>query len=131
MTPEIAALAAALLLQVAQFAHYAVVANREMGTGYTMGPRDAPPERDMSEGTARLRRAFENHFEGLVLFMGAVTVVTLAGQATPVTAALAWIYVAARVLYVPAYALGLRPWRSIVWFIGFLATIFMTLAALI
>ena len=30
-----------------------------------------------------------------------------------------------------SYALGLRPWRSAIWFVGFLATITMLIAALI
>jgi uncharacterized MAPEG superfamily protein len=32
---------------------------------------------------------------------------------------------------VPAYAMGLRPYRSLIWSIGFLATLLMLLAALI
>ena len=131
MTPELAALAAAVLLQAVQFALYAVPANREVGPGYTMSARDRPPSRGMSERTARLGRAMDNHFEGLILFTAAVTVVTLSNQSTAFTAALAWLYVAARVLYVPAYALGWRPGRSIIWIAGFLATIFMILASLI
>ena len=31
---------------------------------------------------------------------------------------------------VPAYALGLRPWRSVIWFVGFLATLTLLIAAL-
>ena len=78
----------------------------------------------------RLRRAFVNHFEGLILFTLAVVVVTLGGQSSGVTAACAWVYLAARVLYVPAYALGWSPWRSAIWGVGFLATMAMILTAL-
>ena len=46
------------------------------------------------------------------------------------TAACAWAYLAARVLYVPAYALGWSPGRSIIFGVGFLATMVMILAAL-
>ena len=131
MTPELTALAAAVLLQALQFVLYAVPANREIGPGYTMSARDRPPSREMSERTARLGRAMDNHFEGLTLFTAAVAVVTLSGAASALTAALAWAYVAARILYVPAYALGLRPWRSVVWMVGFGATVAMVLAALL
>jgi uncharacterized MAPEG superfamily protein len=44
---------------------------------------------------------------------------------------MAWAYLAARILYVPAYAMGLVPWRSVVWFVGFGATVAMILAALL
>jgi uncharacterized MAPEG superfamily protein len=33
------------------------------------------------------------------------------------------------VLYVPAYAFGLVPWRSVIWLVGFLATLAMIAAA--
>jgi uncharacterized MAPEG superfamily protein len=72
-----------------------------------------------------------NHFEALILFTIAVVVVTLGAQSTPFTAACAWIYLVARVLYVPAYAFGWVPWRSLIWFVGFAATLAMILAALI
>ena len=131
MTPELTALALAGLLQAAQFVLFAVPANIELGTGYTSSARDRPPSKPMSPVTARLQRALNNHFEGLILFTLAVVVVTLGQQSTAVTQTAAWVYLAARILYVPAYALGLRPWRSVVWFIGFLATLTTIFAALI
>jgi uncharacterized MAPEG superfamily protein len=130
MTPELTVLALAFLLQVVQFTLYAVPANRELGTGYTSSARDRDPSRPMSERTARLGRAFDNHFEALILFTIAVVVVTVSGQASAFTAACAWVYLAARILYIPAYALGWRPGRSLIWFGGLLAMLAMVLAAL-
>lgn len=131
MTPELTALALAGLLQAAQFTLFAVPANMELGIGYTSSARDRPPTKPMSQTTARLQRALTNHFEGLILFTLAVVVVTLGQQSTATTQYAAWVYLGARVLYIPAYALGLRPWRSVVWSIGFLATLTMIVAALI
>ena len=131
MTPELTALALAALLQGAQFVLYAVGANRELGPGYTMSARDRPPSRPMSETTARLGRAMDNHFEGLILFAIAVIVVTLSGASSALTGACAWAYLIARVLYVLAYALGWRPWRSVIWMVGFGATYLMIGAALL
>ncbi|WP_102107707.1 MAPEG family protein [Oceaniglobus roseus] len=131
MTPELTALTLAALLQALQFALYAVPANRELGPGYTMSARDRPPSREMSAVTARLGRALANHFEGLILFGIAVGVTQMSGQNTALTAACGWTYLAARVLYIPAYALGWRPWRSLIWAVGFFATVLMLLAALI
>lgn len=131
MTPELTVLALAALLQALQFLIYAVPANRELGPGYTMSARDRPPSREMSPLTGRLGRAMSNHFEGLILFTIAVLVVTLGNQATGFTAACAWVYLAARVAYIPAYAFDMRPWRSLVWAIGFFATLSMILAALV
>jgi uncharacterized MAPEG superfamily protein len=131
MTPELTALALAGLLQAAQFTVFAIPANKELGVGYTSSPRDRPPSRPMSTVTGRLQRALNNHFEGLILFTLAVVVVTLGDQSTAVTQYAAWTYLAARVLYIPAYAFGWRPWRSAIWSVGFFATLTMIVAALI
>lgn len=131
MTPELTALTLAALLQAVQFLLYATPANLELGTRYTSSPRDTPPPRQMSKTTARLQRAMNNHFEGLILFTIAVVVVTLGNQSSPVTVACGWTYLVARILYVPAYALGLSPWRSAIWGVGFFATLIMLVAALI
>jgi len=136
MTPELTVLALAGLLQIVQFLLMAVPANMELGAGKTASPRD--PERmggktmleQLSPKTGRLARALNNHFEGLILFTLAVVVVTLSDQSTALTAGCAWAYLAARILYVPAYYFGWTPGRSIIWFVGFGATIAMILAAL-
>ena len=131
MTPELTALTLAALLQMAQFILYAVPANMELGPKYTGGSRDFPPDTPLSKRTARLGRALSNHFEGLILFGIAATVITVSGQSTGFTAACAWIYLGARILYVPAYAFGLNPWRSVIWGCGFFATLAMLIAALV
>ena len=130
MTAELTVLALALLLQGLQFVLYAVPANRELGPGYTMSARDREPSRSMSDRTARLGRAMDNHFEGLILFTGAVVLVTVSGQSNAFTALCAWAYLIARIAYIPAYALGWRPWRSFIWMAGFAATYLMILSTL-
>ena len=131
MTPELTALTLAALLQVVQYVLYAVPANLELGPGYTMSARDREPSKQMSDRTARLGRAMDNHFEGLILFTIACVVITLAGNSSWFTTACAFTYLGARILYIPAYALGLRPWRSYIWALGFFATLLMLLAALL
>jgi uncharacterized MAPEG superfamily protein len=131
MTPELTALALAGLLQAVQLTVFATPANLELTPAYTTSPRDTPPPRPMSRVTARLQRALNNHFEALILFTLAVVVVTLGGQSTPLTQTCAWIYLAARVLYIPAYAFGWSPWRSAIWGVGFFATMTMIIAALL
>ena len=131
MTPELTVLTLAALLQVVQFALYAVPANMELGPGYTTSARDREPSRQMSDRTARLGRAMDNHFEGLILFTIACVVIAVSGQSTGFTAACAWAYLIARIAYIPAYYLGLRPWRSLIWMVGFAATALMYLAALL
>jgi uncharacterized MAPEG superfamily protein len=129
MTAELTALACAALLQVVQFAAYSITAQLQVGTAYAASPRDEP--RELTGVAGRLQRALDNHFEGLIMFTIAVIVVTLSDGSTAVTQMAAWVYLGARVLYVPAYALGWAPWRSLIWFVGFLATLLMLVLALL
>ncbi|WP_306045721.1 MAPEG family protein [Nioella sp. MMSF_3534] len=136
MTPELTTLALAALWQVVQIALMAIPANLELGTAKTLSPRDpdrlgTPLMDQVSPRTGRLHRAMTNHFEGLILFTIAVVVVTLGEASSSLTAACAWIYLAARILYVPAYAFGWVPWRSLLWAVGLGATVLMLVAALI
>ncbi len=134
MTPELTALALAILLQAAQFCLMAIPANLELGPGKTLSPRD--PDRlgkpildQVSTKTGRLIRAMNNHFEALILFTATVAVISLADKNTGFSAICAWTYLGARILYVPAYYFGLTPWRSLIWFVGFTATMLMLLSA--
>ena len=131
MPAELTALTLAALLQVVQYALYAIPANRDLGMGYTSSARDRAPSRQLSVLSGRMQRAFNNHFEGLILFTIAVLVVTLSHQSTPTTQFAAYSYLVARIAYIPAYAFGWRPWRSAIWAVGFFATLTMLVAALI
>ncbi len=129
MTTELTALALAGILQLAQLLIYVIAGDRQIGLKTAMGNRDDKPE--LTGIPARLQRAYNNHFESLALFTIAVVVVTLSNQSTPLTQTCAWVYLAARALYVPAYAYGLSPWRSIIWTIAIGAATIMLLATLL
>lgn len=129
MTPELTVLALAGLLQVVQFFLMAIPVNLQLGPEKTTGPRDTPLE--VTGVAGRLKRALDNHFEGLILFTIAVVVVTLGDKADGVTAACAWVYLVARILYVPAYASAIPYLRTLIWVFGFGATALMLLWAVI
>ncbi len=128
MAAETTALALAALLQAVQIGLAAVSMNRDVGARWNASPRDTQPE--FSVQTARLRRAVDNHFQGLILFTIAVVLVALTDGGGVLTAVCAWVYLIARMLYVPAYAYGWTPWRSVIWGFGFLATLVMILTSL-
>jgi uncharacterized MAPEG superfamily protein len=129
MGTELTVLALAGLLQAVQFGIFSVLANRQVGLRVAMGPRDQAGAPTGQAG--RAQRAMNNHFEGLILFILAVVVVTVGGQTSAVTAGCAWIYLVARIFYIPAYLLGWVPWRTLIWAAGFLATMVMIVAALV
>ena len=129
MTPELTALTLAALLQVLQFVAYSITAQMQVGTKKALSPRDTPVQLTGTAG--RLQRAMNNHFEGLILFGIAVMVITYSGQGDDRTALAGAAYLAARALYVPAYVFGWVPWRSVIWAVGFLATLYLLIAALL
>jgi uncharacterized MAPEG superfamily protein len=131
VSPELTVLALAGLLQCVQVVLMAIPANRDLGPRYTMGPRDADRAGDLSPLAGRLRRAMANHFEGLILFTLAVVVLELSDRNSNFTESCAWAYLVARIAYVPAYVMGLSPWRSVIWGFGFAATFAMIVAALL
>jgi len=128
MAAETTALALAALLQAVQIGLAGAAMNRDVGAKWNAGPRDTQPE--FSALTGRLRRAVDNHFQGLILFTIAVVLVVLSDAGSPLTVLCAWTYLLARLLYVPAYAYGWTPWRSAIWGVGFVATLAMILTTL-
>ena len=136
MTPELTVLALAGLLQVLQLVIMAIPANLQLGLRKTLGSRDVSASgsllfAELQPRTARLFRAFNNHFEGLIFFTIAVVVITLSGKSSKATQMAAYIYLVARIAYVPAYFFGLNPWRSRIWFVGFGATVFILVISIL
>ncbi|WP_109467717.1 MAPEG family protein [Albibacillus kandeliae] len=129
MTPELVALAIVALEHVVLVGWSQSLLNRDVGGKANASPRDVPL--DMSVMTGRLRRALANHTENFPFFIGAVVCVVLSGSASGFTAACALLYAAARALYIPAYAYGWAPWRSVIYMVGLVATIAMYIAALV
>lgn len=129
MTPELTALTLVALVQFAQMALFGWFAHAEGRDAYQLTPRDEP--RPKTGPLGRVQRSIDNHVENLGAFAIAVLVIAASGQSTGWTALLAWVFLAARALYVPAYLRGWVPWRSAFWMVGFLATLLLLLAALV
>jgi uncharacterized MAPEG superfamily protein len=129
MTHELQVLILAALLQVVQFCIYSVTANIQVGPKTAMSPRDEPIHLKGIAG--RAQRAMNNHFESLILFGIAAIAITLTEKSSTFTGACASAYLVARLIYLPCYLQGLSPWRSLVWFVGFLATVALLFAALL
>lgn len=130
MTFELTILALAGLLHIGQFAFASYRASADVGTEYSLGPRDHMPTQQMRPATARLMRAYDNSAVMLPLFGLAVMLIAVTDQSTMVTKSAAAIYLAARVLYTPAYALGWQPWRSVIWIVALTCCTLLYFAAL-
>ncbi|MGF1554518.1 MAG: MAPEG family protein [Paracoccaceae bacterium] len=131
MAVELQVLGWAGVLALVQLVLFAVPANLEIGSAWLAGPRDDAPPARLSARAARLQRAFLNHLEGLVMITPAILVVTLGGASSTLTEAAASLYLVARLVYVPIYAMGIAWVRSAVWGAGFVATLALYLLALV
>ena len=117
MTTELHVLAWTLVLALVQVLLPSVLRSRETGIGYNGGPRDTPAA-PPGKLTGRLMRAQANLFETLPVFAIAILIAHLAGREGTLTLWGAWLYVVARVIYVPLYAAGIPFLRSLVWLVS-------------
>lgn len=118
-----------LIIALVQIFLPAMLRNRETGIDYNAGPRDeaGPP---VGIITARLQRAQRNLFETLPLFLAAVIIAHITGNEGSLTLIGAWLYVVARVLYIPAYGFGIPYIRSLIWGTSLAGLIMIILALL-
>ena len=129
MTTELMILGWALVLTLIQISLAGALRTAETGLSYNMGPRDAPapPIRPI---TARVQRAQANLFETLPLFAAAVLIAHVAGREGDLTLWGCYLYLGARVLYLPLYAFGVPVLRSLVWSVSVVGIV-MVLAAIL
>ena len=93
----------------------------QLGMGYLLSARDEP--RKVVGITARLERALANSVVAMTLFAPAVLILAAGDKFTPSTLQAAQVFVVARLIYIPAYAFGIAGLRTLVWLVGFVATI--------
>ncbi len=129
MTTELALLGWTLVLAIVQLMLPAGFRNRETGIAYNAGPRDeaGPP---VGKVTGRLQRAQTNLYESLPLFAAAVLVAHVAGRESALTLWGAWLYLVARIVYLPLYAFGVPQVRSLAWGVSLLGLVLILIAIL-
>lgn len=103
-----------LLVHVFAAAH---VKTKQYGASWNMGARDEslPP---LNAVAGRLSRAQANFQETFPIAIVALIGVIVAGRASDLTALGGWIWLAARIVYLPLYALGIPMIRSLVFLVS-------------
>ena len=117
MQPELTILAwAAVLLLVHIFAAV-ILKTRQYGADWNTGARDEamPP---LDPVPARLERARDNFLETLPIAMIALVGVVVAGRTSGSTALGGWIWLGARVVYLPLYWAGVPKVRTLVFLVS-------------
>ena len=120
MPVELTILGLAAILLVVHIMAAIRVKTAQYGTDWNMGARDEdlPP---LNPVAGRLDRARDNFLETLPIAIIALLGVVVAGKTGPVTAIAGWVWLGARVVYLPLYWTGVPKVRTYVWGVGFLA----------
>jgi len=112
MTIELAILAWGCVLALVHIFVAVRFKTRQYGTKWNVGARDeelAPPR----PLVGRLARAQANFFETFPIFAAAALIVSTAGLTSKWTAIGAWLWLGARIVYLPLYAAGVAYLRTV------------------
>jgi uncharacterized MAPEG superfamily protein len=103
---------------------------KQYGITWNMGARDEelPP---LSPVAGRMVRAQANFMETFPLAIVALAGVVIAGKTSETTAMAAWVWLGARVLYLPVYGAGIPKLRSLIWMAGTIALLVALWALLV
>jgi len=103
-----------LLVHIFAAAHFKT---KQYGPRWNMGARDEklPPLHPLA---GRLTRAQANFQETLPIVIVALLGVVLAGRTSDTTALGAWIWLGARLAYLPVYALGIPMIRTLIFLVS-------------
>src|ERR1044072_1846813 len=117
MTPELTALAWGCLLALVHIFAAVRVKTRQYGTKWNVGARDEelPPPQPI---VGRLARAQANFFETFPIFAAAALIVSFASLPDRWPALGAWLWLGARIVSLPLYAMGVPVVRTIVFLVS-------------
>ena len=96
---------------------------RQLGSGYMLSSRDE--HRSVGGILGRLDRALTNSVTALALFAPAIVILALRDNFSDASRTAAQVFLLARIIYVPAYAFGITGIRTLVWLVGFAATVIL------
>ncbi|WP_340264188.1 MAPEG family protein [Sphingobium mellinum] len=103
-----------LLIHIFAAAH---LKTKQYGTKWNMGARDEelPP---LERGAGRLVRAQANFLETYPIAIITLLGVVIAGRTSEWTAVGGWLWLGARIVYLPLYAMGVPVVRTIIYLIS-------------
>lgn len=129
MPVELTIIAWGMILLLVHIFAAAHVKTKQYGAKWNMGARDEslPP---LNPIAGRLARAQANFMETLPIAIVALIGVVVAGRTSEWTALGGWIWLAARVVYLPLYAVGVPVVRTII-FMASLVGLLMVLGPLL
>jgi uncharacterized MAPEG superfamily protein len=128
MRPELSVLAWGCVLALVHIFAAVRVKTRQYGSRWNMGARDEalpPPEPIVG----RLARAQANFFETFPIMIAAVLIAVTSGRASEITTIGAWVWLGARILYLPLYAAGIPVVRTICFLVSVIGILMVLIPA--
>lgn len=117
MTTELAVLAWGCILAFIHIFAAIRVKTRQYGTAWNMGARDEdlPPPKPI---VGRLERARDNYLETFPIAVAAILMLAMSGESSRWTEAGAFLWLGARIVYLPLYAAGTPRIRTFVYLLS-------------
>ena len=119
---EIAVLGWSVVLLLAQVLLQAV-STYDIGP-YLLGPRD-DNRQSGNVMAGRFKRALENLLETYPAFVALALALAVTGKTGGIAATGAWVWLIARVVYVPLYAFGVPAVRTLAWVVSVVGLLMM------
>lgn len=123
MTTELFVLALGAVLLVVHVLLAVHYKTQQYGVEWNMGARDEDKE-SLDDIPARLERASENFRETFPLAIVALGGLAIADKGTDLTAIAAWVWLGARIAYLPIYWAGIAKIRTLVWMVSMLGLLY-------
>ncbi len=123
ITTELTVLGWSFVLFLAHLMVQATAALKDQGAAFNAGPRDDPPPLGAVAG--RARRTFDNFKETYPVFIALALGLAVTGRSGGLAAEGAWIWLGARIVYIPLYLLGVPYLRSLAWGVAALGLVLM------
>ncbi len=120
---EMTVLAWSVILLLVHIVAQTLALAKDCGLGYAMSPRDEA--RPLSHLTDRLTRGLRNYVETYGAFVALALALVVTGKAGGYGATGAWIWLIARVIYVPVFAAGIPVLRTGVWTVSIIGLLMM------
>lgn len=120
--PEILVAAWGAVLLLANIFLAGHLKTKQYGADWNIGARDAPMP-PLEPRAARVKRAQDNLAETFPIAIVALLGVVVAGRTSDLTAWGAWIWLAARVVYLPIYWAGIKGLRTVVFLISLIGLV--------
>ena len=119
MPHELHILGIVIVLGIIHLMIAAQMATAQRGMKWNLSARDEKPV-ELTGAAARLDRGFKNFMETFAFFAAAVLLVFALQKHSQLSSIGALIYLLARVIYIPLYAMGVEKIRTLVWLISML-----------